>query len=73
VAHQSAFGEYPREEAEKVLFRYNKYGLPTNLFGKGAAKSKHAAQKAAGVKTSETRKAGPKKIAAGTTSRVSEK
>ena len=37
--------------------------------GKGAAKTTHAARKAAGVKTSETRKAGPKKVAAGTTSK----
>src|SRR5436309_5922506 len=36
--------------------------------GKGAAQSKHAAKKAQGVATSETRKAGPKKIAARTTS-----
>lgn len=41
--------------------------------GKGAAKSTHAAKKAAGVKTSETRKAGPKKVAAGTTSRSGDK
>jgi hypothetical protein len=41
--------------------------------GKGAAKSAHAAKKAQGVKTSETRKAGPKKIAARTTSKSGEK
>jgi hypothetical protein len=41
--------------------------------GKGAAKAKHAAKKASGLKTSETRKAGPKKIAAGTTSRSADK
>jgi hypothetical protein len=40
---------------------------------KGAAKSKHAAKKAAGVKTSLTRKAGPKKITARTTSRSGDK
>jgi hypothetical protein len=41
--------------------------------GKGAAKATHAAKKAAGVKTSQTRKAGPKKIAAGTTSKSGDK
>ena len=41
--------------------------------GKGADKAKHAADLASGVKTSETRKAGPKKIAPRTTSRSSEK
>jgi hypothetical protein len=41
--------------------------------GKGAAKAKHAATKATGVRTSETRKAGPKKIAEGTTSRSADK
>ena len=41
--------------------------------GKGAAKTTHAAKKAAGVKTSETRKAGPKKVAATTTSKSGEK
>jgi hypothetical protein len=41
--------------------------------GKGADKAKHAAKKASGVKTNETRKAGPKKIAAGTTSRSADK
>ncbi|MEN3331526.1 MAG: hypothetical protein V7641_891 [Blastocatellia bacterium] len=41
--------------------------------GKGAAKAKHAAKKAAGVRTSQTRKAGPKKIAAGTTTKSGDK
>jgi len=41
--------------------------------GKGAAKAKHAAKKAQGVATSETRKAGPKKIVARTTSKSGEK
>ena len=41
--------------------------------GKGTAKTKHAAKKAAGVKTSETRKAGPKKISARTTAKSSAK
>lgn len=41
--------------------------------GKGAAKATHAANKARGVKTSETRKAGPKKIAARTTSKSGQK
>jgi hypothetical protein len=41
--------------------------------GKGAAKSVHAAKKASGAKTSETRKAGPKKIAAGTTTKSGDK
>src|SRR5437868_13541112 len=41
--------------------------------GRSAAKSKHAATKAQGAATSETRKAGPKKIAAGTTTRTGDK
>jgi hypothetical protein len=41
--------------------------------GRGAAKSKHAAKRAAGVRTSETRKAGPKKIQAKTTTRSGDK
>ena len=41
--------------------------------GKGVAKATHSARKAAGVRTSETRKAGPKKIAARTTSKSGEK
>jgi hypothetical protein len=41
--------------------------------GRGAAKATHAAKKARGVRTSETRKAGPKKIAARTTSKSGEK
>lgn len=41
--------------------------------GRGPAKSTHSAEKAAGVKTSETRKAGPKKIPAKTTTRSGDK
>jgi hypothetical protein len=41
--------------------------------GRGAGRGKHAAQDAAGAKTSVTRKAGPKKTAAGTTSRSGER
>jgi hypothetical protein len=41
--------------------------------GKGAQKAKHAEDLASGVKTSETRKAGPKKIAAGTTTKSGDK
>ena len=41
--------------------------------GRRAAKATHAAKKAAGVRTSETRKAGPKKTAARTTSRSGDK
>ena len=41
--------------------------------GKGAAKAKHAAEKTRGVATSETRQAGPRKVAARTTSRSGEK
>ena len=41
--------------------------------GRGAAKATHAARKASGAKTSETRKAGPKKIAAGTTTKSGDK
>ncbi|MFL6277378.1 MAG: hypothetical protein ACJ74G_19510 [Blastocatellia bacterium] len=41
--------------------------------GRSAAKSKHAATKASGAATHETRKAGPKKIAARTTSKSGDK
>ena len=41
--------------------------------GRGAGRGKHAAQEAAGAKTSVTRKAGPKKTARGTTSRSGER
>ncbi len=41
--------------------------------GRGGGQPKHAAQKASGRKTSETRKAGPKKIRRGTTSRSGER
>jgi hypothetical protein len=41
--------------------------------GRSAAKSKHAAKRAAGARTSETRKAGPKKIPARTTTRSGDK
>jgi hypothetical protein len=41
--------------------------------GRGAGHPKHAAAKAKGLKTSETRKAGPKKIRRGTTSRSADK
>ena len=41
--------------------------------GRGAGRGKHAAQGAAGAKTSVTRKAGPKKTARGTSSRSSER
>ena len=41
--------------------------------GRGAAGSKHTAEKAAGVATSETRKAGPKKVPARTTTRSGDK
>jgi hypothetical protein len=41
--------------------------------GKGAEKAKHAEKQASGVRTSETRKAGPKKIAAGTTTKSGDK
>jgi hypothetical protein len=41
--------------------------------GKGAGRGKHAARRARGAQTSQTRKAGPKKIARGTTSRSGDK
>jgi len=41
--------------------------------GRGAAKATHAAKKAAGVRTSQTRQASPKKVAARTTSKSGEK
>jgi hypothetical protein len=41
--------------------------------GRGAGRGKHAAQDAAGAKTSVTRKAGPKKTPRGTTSRSGER
>ena len=41
--------------------------------GKGARKSTHSARKAMGAGTSETRKAGPKKIAARSTSKSGDK
>lgn len=40
---------------------------------RGAAGSKHAATRAQGARTSETRKAGPRKTPRGTTSRSGEK
>jgi hypothetical protein len=47
---------------------------PGNKLVKGGAeKAKHAESLASGVKTSETRKAGPKKIAAGTTTKSGDK
>ena len=41
--------------------------------GRSAGRGKHAAQGAAGAKTSVTRKAGPKKTRRGTTSRSGER
>jgi hypothetical protein len=41
--------------------------------GRGSGQPKHAATRANGLKTSETRKAGPRKIARGTTSRSADK
>jgi hypothetical protein len=41
--------------------------------GAGAGHPKHAAQRASGQKTSETRKAGPKKTRRGTTTRSADK
>jgi hypothetical protein len=41
--------------------------------GRGAGRGKHAAQRASGAKTSQTRKAGPKKTPKGTTRRSGEK
>lgn len=41
--------------------------------GKGAQGATHAAKKAMGLNTSKTRKAGPKKIAARTTSKSGDK
>ena len=41
--------------------------------GRGAGRGKHAAEGAAGAKTSVTRKAGPKKTPRGTTSRSGDK
>jgi hypothetical protein len=40
---------------------------------RGAAGGKHAAQRARGARTSETRKAGPKKTPRGTTTRSGDK
>ena len=40
---------------------------------KGAGRGKHSAERAAGARTSETRKAGPKKTPRGTTSRSADK
>jgi hypothetical protein len=41
--------------------------------GKGAARGKHAAKAARGQKTSQTRKAGPRKTPRGTTTRSGDK
>jgi hypothetical protein len=41
--------------------------------GRGAGQPKHAATRSAGLKTSETRKAGPKKTRRGTTTRSGDK
>jgi hypothetical protein len=41
--------------------------------GRGAGRGKHAAGSAQGAKTSQTRKAGPKKTPRGTTSRSGER
>ncbi len=41
--------------------------------GRGTGRGKHAAQRAAGAKTSVTRKAGPRKTPRGTTRRSGEK
>jgi hypothetical protein len=41
--------------------------------GRGAGRGKHAAQDAAGAKTTATRKAGPKSTPRGTTSRSGER
>ena len=41
--------------------------------GRGAGQPKHAATRASGLRTGETRKAGPKKTRAKTTSRSAEK
>ena len=41
--------------------------------GRGAGHPKHAAARSSGLRTSETRKAGPKKTRAGTTTRSGDK
>lgn len=56
------------QKAEKPGNKDTKRGA-----GRGAAGSEHAAEKAAGVRTSEIRKAGPKKIPARTTTRSGDK
>jgi hypothetical protein len=68
----NATGTLPRKRVDAPA---RKPGLRTLKAGAGRAAGhpKHAAKRSRGLKTSETRKAGPKKTARGTTTRSADK
>jgi hypothetical protein len=65
-------GTQPRKRVDPSPERPGRKDLKGKA-GAGSGHPKHAAQRAGGLKTSESRKAGPKKIPRGTTTRSADR
>jgi hypothetical protein len=65
---KNATGTLPRKRVDAPAPKPGRKNLKAGA-GRGAGHPKHAATRSQGLKTSETRKAGPKKTARGTTTR----
>jgi hypothetical protein len=69
---KNATGTLPRKRADAPATKPGRKELKAGA-GRGADHPKHAAKRSQGLKTSETRKAGPRKTARGTTTRSADK
>ena len=65
-------GTQPRKRVDAPAEKPGRKAVKSGS-GRGAGHPKHAATRARGLKTSETRKAGPKKIRRGTTTRSADR
>jgi hypothetical protein len=65
-------GTQPRKRVDAPAEKPGRKSVKSGA-GRGAGHPKHAATRSAGLKTSETRKAGPKKTRARTTTRSGDK
>jgi hypothetical protein len=69
---KGATGTLPRKRADAPAPKPGRRDLKAGA-GRGAGHPKHAAKRSRGLKTSQTRKAGPKKTARGTTTRSADR
>jgi hypothetical protein len=69
---KNATGTLPRKRVDAPAPKPGRKDLKAGA-GRGSGHPKHAAKRSQGLKTSETRKAGPRKTARGTTTRTGDK